>query len=352
VIARLRGLYERRSLGRVFACMDWPSEAVRAFGRRYRRGFCGYPDPEERVQFWDDYWREHAPICDDTIPSAYLSEMDQGLYGGLVGGRVAFSADPDTGWISSMVHPILEDWSGLERLRFYPACEWWQRYLRQLDVFVRAAQGRFGVSHFILINGLNFVFEMFGATRTYMELIENPEQVRRALDLAFDLNRTVQRTFFDRVPLVAGGTCSNMMQWTPGRVVSESVDPFHMTSVDYFERWGRGVLERIFAEFDGGATHIHGNGRHLLDAVSSVRGLKAIYLGDDRGFPPAFGVLPELRRRVGDTPLVVSVAFHDFVAGMDHGRLVGGVLYMVRGVPGADEANRTMDRVRAFVACE
>lgn len=84
-----------------------------------------------------------------------------------------------------------------------------------------------------------------------------------------------------------------------GRVISESVDPFHMTSVEYFERWRREQLEQIFAEFDGGVTHLHGNGRHLLEAVSSVRGLKAIALGDDRGFPPAFDVLAGLKRRAG-----------------------------------------------------
>ena len=158
--------------------------------------------------------------------------MDQGLYGGLLGGDVRFICDPATGWISSMVPPLLDDWASLDELSFAPDSPWAQRYLRQLDVFAAGARGKFGISHFILINGLNLVFELVGATNTYLALLDRPEMVERALDLAFRLNLWVQKAFFERVPLLEGGTCSNMVQWLPGRILSESVDPFHMASVD------------------------------------------------------------------------------------------------------------------------
>lgn len=348
VLSRLRSLYERRSQDIVLASMQLPSAALKEFVENHPAGYCQYPDPGERVRFWDAYLRERIPICDDSIPSAYLSEMDQGLYGGLVGGEVRFLSDPDTGWISSMVPPILGDWSEFERLSFSPDHEWFGRYLRQLEIFVEASQGKFGISHFILINGLNFVFELVGATNTYWSLLEHPEMVKKALELSFDLNLKVQSTFFEKVPLLEGGTCSNMVQWIPGRIISESVDPFHMTSVDYFERWGRDTLKRIFAQFDGGVLHIHGNGRHLLKAVSTVRGLKAIYLGDDRGFAPAFEILDQLKQRTGNLPLVVSVEFGDFWRALQEHRLIGGVFYQVSQVPDLASANRCMDLVRQY----
>ncbi len=62
--------------------------------------------------------------------------------------------------------------------------------------------------------------------------------MRQAVDLAFRLNVLVQDTFFAAGVQVADGTCSNMVQWIPGRIVSESVDPFHMASLDVFEQWG------------------------------------------------------------------------------------------------------------------
>jgi len=350
VLARLRRLHERRAAEEIFAEMEVPSLALERFQEQYCEGFCDYPDPTERIAFWDDYCKERAALEDDSVPRAYLSEMDQGLYGGLLGGQVQFMAHPENGWISSMVAPLLSDWAQFDSLRFDTSHPWFQRYLRQLEVFVEGARGKFGISHFILIDGLNFVFELVGATNTYLSLLERPDQVRRAIDFAFELNVAVHEAFFERVPGIAGGTFSNMVQWVPGRCVSESVDPFHMTSVEYFEAWGREPVERIFRRFDGGVLHLHGNGRHLLEAVSTIPGLKAIYLGDDKGFARAFDVLADLRRRAGDVPLVVQADFDRFMKKLNRHELPGGVFYKVAGVPDVATANRAMEKVRAYRA--
>lgn len=350
VLGRLRLLFARQALEQIFATFEVPSAALAEFGQQYAPGFCDYPDPHERVKFWDRYLAERAALEDDSIPSAYLSEMDQGLYGGLVGGRVQFLAHPENGWISSMVAPLLSDWTDFDRLRLDLGHPWFERYRHQLAVFTQAADGKFGISHFILIDGLNFVFELVGATNAYLALSERPERVRRAIELAYEINVAVQDEFFARVPGLAGGTFSNMVQWIPGQIVSESVDPFHMTSVACFEEWGREPVERILAHYDGGVLHIHGNGRHLLEAVSTLRGLKAIYLGDDRGYAPAFEVLAELRARSGDVPLVVQVEFPRFVQALDARQLCGGVLYRVTGAPDIAAVNRLMEKVRAYRA--
>ena len=140
--------------------MSVPSRALDAFAARYPHAECDYPSPVERASFWDDLLRERAGILDDSLPVAYLSEFDQGLYGGILGADVRFLAHPDVGWISSMVPPLLRDLSELDRLRFDPESLWWKRYVKQLDVFVAASQGKWGISHFILIDSLNFVFEL------------------------------------------------------------------------------------------------------------------------------------------------------------------------------------------------
>ncbi len=350
-IARLRQLYDRRAGDRIFARFPLPTRALARFAERYGEGFCEYPDVSERIGFWDEHLAELAALEDDSLPAAYLSEMDQGLYGGMLGGEAEFLADPATGWISSMVKPLLADWSELGRLRFDPEHSWWRRYLAQLERFAAAAEGKFCISHFILIDGLNFVFELVGATRTYLALDEHPDEVRRAIDLAFDLNVRVQEQFFARVPLLDGGTASNMAGWLPGgRIVSESVDPFHMTSVEYFERWGREPVERMLRRFDGGVFHLHGNGRHLLEAVCSLPGVKAIFLGDDRPYPAAFDIRRELRARAGDVPLIVQAGYEPFRTAMADGTLPGGILYVVAGAPGRSAANRLMERVRAYRA--
>lgn len=347
---RLRLLYRDRRQDLAFAAMGVPSGTLREFASRHAGGYCPRPSLEDRTAFWDRLLRERAGVEDDSVPSAYLSELDQGLYGGLVGGEVQFMAHPENGWISSMVKPILRDWSGFDELSIDRDGPWHRFYLRELEAFAAAAEGKFGISHFILIDGLNFLFELFGATRTYLEVLDNPGRVRQAMDFAHRLNREVQEEFFRRVGLLEGGTCSNMAQWLPGRVVSESVDPFHVTSVEYFERWGRGPVRRIFDAFDGGVLHLHANGRHLLEAVRSLRGLKAVYLMDDRGHPSAFSGLGALKRRAADVPLVVDVRWPEFAAALRERRLPGGVLYRVGGVPDVASANRCMEKLRRYRA--
>jgi hypothetical protein len=347
-IERLRSLYTEHRQDRIFARMGVQTDALRDFAAKHAPGYTECPDLEERATFWDHFLAERAVIHDDSIPSAYLSEMDQGLYGGIVGGKVQFMAHPENGWISSMVPPLLKNWDGLSGLAIDRQSPWYQFYLKELDAFGKASHGKFGLSHFILIDGLNFVFELFGATQTYLELLDHPDKVREAIEFAYKLNVDVQGTFFEQAPLLEGGTCSNMVEWIPGRIVSESVDPFHMTSVDYFEEWGREPVERILGTFDGGVMHIHANGRHLLPAVSTVRGLKAVFLADDLHYPAAFSVLGTLRRRLGGLPVVLDAQFPEFVAALDSHTLEGGVLYKVQNVPDMETANRTMDRVREY----
>jgi hypothetical protein len=346
--SRLRSFYARQSGDRILATMRVPSRAIAEFARTHVHGPCDSPDLAERVKFWDDLLQERTAVDDDSMPSAYLSELDQGLYAGLLGAEVRFMSDPATGWISSMVPPLLNDWSEFERLRFDPEHPWWRRYVRQLETFVEASRGRWGISHFILIDALNFVFELIGATRTYLSLDEHPDMVRRAIDFAFDLNVKIHEKFFESAPSVDGGTLSNFAQWLPGRIVSESLDPYHMTSVDYFERWGREPAERIMNHFDGGVIHIHANGRHLLEAAATLRGLKAMLLADDLGFPAAFDIAGRLKARVGDVPVVVFAPYEAFAERLARHDLPGGILYRVQDVPSVDAANRLMDAVRAY----
>jgi hypothetical protein len=349
-LARLRSLYAREANDSILATMRVPSPALEQFRERHPAGPCDYPAPAERAEFWDRRWREHVAVEDDSMPIAYLSEFDQGLYGGLLGGDVRFMSHPDVGWISSMVPPLLTDWPEFERLRFDESHLWWQRYLAQMRMFVERAAGRWGISHFILIDSLNFVFELIGATRTYLGLDEHPDLLRRAVDFGYEVNVRVQEAFFNTVGTFEGGTFSNFAQWLPGRIVSESLDPFHMTSVAYFEQWGREPAERILGHFDGGVIHIHGNGRHLLKAASTLRGLRAILLLDDVGFPKAFDVLAELKSRTGDVPVSCFAEFGPFVERLERHELPGGVLYQVRGVPDVQTANRLMEKVRKYRA--
>ena len=348
VIDRLRLLYERKAEDRIFADYKIPTLTMDRYRNLHSEGYTSYPDPHERARFWDSLLKEKSQCEDDHIPTAYLSEFDQGLYGALVDGEIQFLNDPGTGWISSMVKPMFEDLTHFIPQPFRESHPWFRKYLKQLEVFSSTSENRFGISHFILIDSLNFVFELVGATRTYLSLFEVPDTVRRIIDFAFDLNVRVQEAFFEHTPSFLGGTFSNMVQWVPGKVISESVDPFHMTSVEDYEGWGEENVQRMFDHFDGGVLHIHSNGRHLVKAVSRLKGLKAILMLDEKDRPAAFSILPELKKQAGTVPLVVSVDDDTFEYHLNKHTLPGGVFYWVNSAKTVDEVNRIMERVRAY----
>ena len=354
VIQRLTGFIEGRAQDRIFASFTLPSNAMKKFKARYAESFFSeYPDPYERIEFWEEHLKNRTHLEDDTIPCAYPSEFDQGLYGGVFGGDVRFLAMASdgyvsSGWISSMIPPLLRSWADFSSLEFDEECIWHKRYERQLGIMAEKASGNFGISHLILIDGLNFVFELVGATNTYLSIMENPDMVKKGIDLGFDVNIKIHDTFFRIVPLLEGGTCSWVVPWLPGRIVCESVDPFHMTSIDYFEKWGREPAERTLSQYDGGVLHIHLNGRHLLETVCTIKGLRAILMVDEKDHPPAYSILTELRRRTGELPMSIYVNLKDFADGLKTHTLTGGTFYYVNGAGSEDEVNRIMEKVRNY----
>jgi len=121
-----------------------------------------------------------------------------------------------------------------------------------------------------------------------------------------------------------------------------------MTSVEDYEQWGEKNVQRMFDHFDGGVLHIHSNGRHLLKAVSRLKGLKAILMLDEKDNPPAFDVLTEMKNSVGEVPLVVAVDEDKFEYHLNRNSLPGGVVYGGKSSKSVDEVNRIMERVRNY----
>jgi hypothetical protein len=172
--------------------------------------------------------------------------------------------------------------------------------------------------------------------------------VHRAVDLAFDLNLRIHRTFFDIIQTLEGGTCSTVLPWLPGKIVNESIDPFHMTSIADFEKWGREPAQRFIRQFDGAVLHLHANGWHLLEPACTLAGVKAILLINEKDHAPAIEQIKTLRKRAGDMPLSVMVDYGDFIQRLERHELAGGIFYYVSGVPDIDSANRWMEKVRRY----
>jgi len=348
VIGRLNELYSFQGLDRIYAKMNIPNPALEKFKEKKYDGEVDYPNIEERIFFWDEFLSVYSDLEDDSIPSAYLSEFDEGLYGAIVGADIRFMQNTSWGWVSSMVSPFVKDLREFKNFKLDGENLWFKRYTEQLRLFVERSNGKFGVSHFILIDGLNFLIELRGATDTYYDLIDDPEGVRYAIEFSEKLNLWIHNYFFSIVGLYEGGTCSNLAQWLPGRIVSESIDPFHLTSPDMFNVWGRETIQKMFDNFDGGIVHIHSNGHHLIENVAGLKKLKCIALLDEDFNRPVYEKLEQLDTKRGRIPYHISIPYEVFADRLIRKELPSNIFYNVLGVPDKACANKLMAEVKKY----
>lgn len=202
---------------------------------------------------------------------------------------------------------------------------WYKRFTQQMNIFVNKTAGNFGVSNLIVLDGFNLIFDLIGATNTYLVALEKLGLVRKVIDFAYNLNVQVHNDFFKYVPLYYNVACSIEATWLSGRIITGSVDSFHMTSAEYFEEWGSEPIKKQFSNF--GIIHIHSNGRHLLEAVSKIKCLKAINFLNERDFHPAFSVLSKIKKITKFIPIVINVDMEDFQKGLKNHNLEGGGFY-------------------------
>ena len=120
--------------------------------------------------------------------------------------------------------------------------------------------------------------------------------VLRAVDFAFDLNLRIQEQFFTTVPIAGRRHAEPLRPMAfRGGLYSESLDAFHMTSVAYFERWGREPAALVMNRFDGGRNPSPRQRPPSARSGGMLRGLVALRMMDDRGFPSAFDIVDQLQ---------------------------------------------------------
>jgi hypothetical protein len=350
VFERMAELFEGRGKDKIYARMMVPSKALSDYKKNNPENEIAYPDPGIRAAFWEEYLKETILLEDDSLPLAYMSEFDEGLYAALLGGEMRFLNNHDWGWVSSMSVPFVESAEELRNLKIDTNSKWAKVYTDQLEYYAEHSAGKYGISHFILIDGLNLLIELRGATNMYYDCIDAPETIEWFLPIAREINYWVQDKYFETIGLYEGGTISNMGQWIPGKIVSESFDPFHMAGPEFFYKWGAANAEEMLSHYDGGVCHIHsGNGQHLIPLVSEVKGLKMIALIDEEWNSfKSFHRLEEIDKERREIPISISLPCEVFREKLIGHELPGNIFYNITGVSSIEEANRLMEQVRDY----
>jgi hypothetical protein len=332
---------------------DWRAFRARWRWERYTEGEeRPFPSNEEILDRVQIGLQQRGQVEDDWLPVIY-SVLDSGddMPRGLFGQPMRFFHR--SGAAYSSAPPVLADWAGLDALRFSLTSPWARKLLDLEDYFERHADGRFAQHNQLTMDGLNFVMMMRGNTQVYIDIYESPEELRRLLEIGLDFNIRFQEAQFERIRGYRDGCFVWLAEWAPfPRAISFSVDAYVLCSARTYVEFGIEYQSRLIKHFGHGLMHFHCNRADLAAEVAKLPGLELFQYGAGLPLgPPDYTYLPEIRKAVGEIPIMVNYPLEAFRHGLAGGTLMPNVLYHLSGGPlGADEANRLMDAVRAYRA--
>jgi len=292
-------------------------------------------------------------VEDDHLPVLYsILDAGESMVGAMFGAPVRFIHRP-RGAAFSKAEALIADYAELPKARFALEGPWTRRFLGIQDHFREQAGGRFAQYPCLTMDALNFVCELRGATAAYLDIYEHPDQLRQLMEIGLDFNIRFQEAQMERTGGTDGGGYVMLGQWAPfPKAIALSVDAYVICSPATYVDFGFEYQKRLIAHFGHGLMHFHCNRTDLAAEVARLPGLDLFQFGGDTRDPvPTIDRIPEMRRAVGDMPLQLSVPLNDFVGRLKDQALEPNAWYLVTG-PGlsVDEANRLMDRVRAYRA--
>lgn len=356
-VSRLSDFYGGKAEDRIFAKIGIRGRDS-SFNRRVKSRLQlatreGLPDIKTLFSVWEEYLSPLYNLEDDDVPTIYLSQYDQGLYGAILGAEITVNRklpspqSPYTaGWFSSMTRPLEhfepDEWEWDEDN------SWIRRFEDDLMYVADRGRDRFGISVIITIDALNFIVQILGSTKGLVCMYRHPRIAKRLMEFALHLNVKLvelQRRIID--VSYKGGVFERWGGWVPNESVPMSVDCYNFCRPWIYAERGRSYHQRLIDHFGGGVFHVHGNGRHLLPEMAKLRGIKAIFCWDDGSPNRAFETLAEMKRKVEGIPLVVGCTKREFLQGLKDESLEGGVMYHLEA-ESLSEGNLIMDRVKRY----
>jgi len=289
----------------------------------------------------------------DIIPHAYPTlNFGESIWSALLGGEIIFSGTDTATWSHCMNPPVKD----LEKFKF-PRIEarnpWLMKMLGVTDFFVKNSEPVCDVTPFIIDDGLNLLVELRGASAAYTDLYDYPEIVSRFVDWSVDVNMQV---FDAQAALLTEFTDASIgehpfRKYSMSRIPNMGIDAYGMCDAKIYEQYGLEQHQRIVAHYGGARFHIHGNGRRLCELVARIKGLNYCYMGNDVGFPPAWTVVGELKKRMYPVQISVEIPKEAFLKGLKEKTIPGGVEYRVLA-ESLSEANKIMEQVFEYKPLE
>jgi hypothetical protein len=199
-----------------------------------------------------------------------------------LGGGLSFKTADNTSWTK----PFVEDWAYFPTFAITPDNKWWRIYLEILRASVDRGRGRWVTCYPDLHSGIDGLGAMRGPERLMMDLITDPEPVKRAMRQMTELWKQIVDTVSAIVLPGGQGTTNWTMGWSEERFVCVGQNDFScLISPAMFDQFVLDDTRASCEHVERSIYHLDGPGalQHLprilelesLDCVQWIQGAGA-----------------------------------------------------------------------------
>ncbi|MBN1580673.1 MAG: hypothetical protein JXA89_08205 [Anaerolineae bacterium] len=310
-IARYRAFWDRAAVTRPlvgFTQIGWfPLQAFSA-----SRGWIDHPYLLPDMVRPQDLVADHLRMLDEG------DRIDDDLIRGLSPMQVAVPFLP--GIIGCPLHVLSDnvlgderflDWDEALQIELDPQNLWYRAYLALADELVKAAAGRFPVSHNAEIGPTDMHAVLRGHTRSILDLVDAPENTARLLWRLAEIFRDVTEALWQRLPLFHSGYFDAQYSlWAPGPIARMQEDATAVYSPDLYRQLVQPADRMLARHFPCSFIHLHSTSMFLLDAFIEIEELGCFQVNNDASGPPVADMIPYFQRiQDADRSLLIRGAF-------------------------------------------
>ena len=202
-------------------------------------------------------------------------------------------------------------WEDALAVRLDPENPWFGKYLEFGLALVRAAEGRFPVSHSAELGPTDLIAVLRGHTESVWDLADEPERAAALLERTAEIFREFTEAMWARLPLYEGGYFDAQYSlWSPGPIARLQEDATAFYSPALYRRFVQPVDRKLAAHFPCSFMHLHSTSMFLLDAFLECEEIQCFEINNDALGPPVAEMVPHFRKvQCAQKPLLIRGSF-------------------------------------------
>lgn len=188
---------------------------------------------------------------------------------------------------------------------------WFRKYVEFADILVRAADGRFPVSHAPDLGPTDLHALLRGHTRSILDLGDEPELSARLLGQLGEIFGGLFERLWERLPRFHGGCFDAQYSlWSPDSIIRMQEDATAAYSPAFYRRLVQSLDRRLAGRFASSFIHLHSTSMFLLDRFLEIGEIQCFEVNQEASGPPVARMVPYFQRiQQAGKPLLIRGVF-------------------------------------------